>query len=62
MSLPRYNQSRYTNWNKLPCLIDDVSPDSASCRREYLRVAGGNDQVKSLMPSRSLAINLSSTK
>ena len=46
------SQSRYNhgdeNWNTMSSLIDDISPDSASCRREYLLVTGGDDDLRLL--------------
>ena len=47
-SQSRYNHNGDTNWNALPSLIGDVSPYSASCRREYLLVTGRDDDLRLL--------------
>ena len=47
-SQSRYNHGGDANWNTLPSLIDDVFPDSASCRRENLLVTGGDTDLRLL--------------
>ena len=40
---PRSDHSGGANWSRLTSLVDDVSPDGASCRREGLLATGIHD-------------------
>ena len=44
--MSRYDNGGDANWNTLPGLVDDVSPDDVGCRREYFLVTRGDDDLR----------------